>query len=85
MKKLFTVLIVLALLVIGLGFNRGWFALSSSDADQGSNQVNVNLTVDGDKMQQDAEALKKKTTGLTDSVTGEKQSPTNATDKHEAE
>ena len=60
MKRLLAVVVVLALLVIGLGFYRGWFALSSSDPDNGSNKVNVNLTVDQDKMQEDAEAVQNK-------------------------
>lgn len=65
MKKLFAVLIVVVLLVIGVGFYRGWFVLSSGDAGSGNNKVNVNLTVDGDKVQEDAEAVKRKTTELT--------------------
>jgi hypothetical protein len=53
MKKLFVVLIVLVICVVGFGFYRGWFALSSSDTNDGSNQVNVNLTVDPDKVKAD--------------------------------
>jgi hypothetical protein len=74
-KKLFTVVIVLALLVIGVGFYRGWFALSSSSADQGSNKVNVNLTVDRDKMQEDAKAVQNKTAELTGAVTEQANRP----------
>ena len=62
MKKLFAVLFVLVVCVVAIGFYRGWFALSSSNVDDGSNKVNVNLTVDKDKMQDDAKAVKKKTT-----------------------
>jgi cell division protein FtsX len=69
MKKLYVVLIVLVLLVVGVGFYRGWFALSSPGADKGSNKVNVNLTMDGDKMQQDAAAVKNKATELTGTAT----------------
>jgi len=69
MKRLFAVVIVLALIVVGVGFYRGWFALSSSSADQGSNKVNVNLTVDPDKMKEDAEAVKGRTAELTGNVT----------------
>jgi len=65
MKRLYAVVIVLALIVVGVGFYRGWFALSSSTADQGSNKVNVNLTVDPDKMKEDAEAVKGRTAALT--------------------
>ena len=67
-------LIVLALVVVGWGFYRGWFALSSSEADKG-NKVNVNLTVDGDKVQEDVEAVKEKTAELTESVTGGEKNP----------
>lgn len=44
MKKLFAVLFVLVVCVVAIGFYRGWFALS----------------VDRDKMNEDAKAVKKK-------------------------
>ena len=75
MKKLYVVLIVLALFVVGLGFYRGWIALSSSGADKGSNKVNLNLTVDPDKMKEDAQTVQEKTTELTNSVTGAQKTP----------
>lgn len=75
MKRLLAVLIVLTLLVVGLGFYRGWFALSSSEADDGSNKVNVNLTMDADKMKADAKAVKKKSAELTDDVTDGERDP----------
>jgi hypothetical protein len=75
MKRLIAVVIVLALIVVGVGFYRGWFALSSSSADQGSNKVNVNLTVDRDKMQEDARAVQSKTAELTGTVTEEVKGP----------
>jgi len=65
MKKLFVVLFVFALLVMGLGFSRGWFAMSRPGADEGSNKINVSLTVDPDKMKEDAGAVKKKAAELT--------------------
>jgi hypothetical protein len=68
-KKLFAVVVVLVLVVIGVGFYRGWFALSSPSADQGSNKVNVNLTVDRDKIQEDAAAVQNKTAELTGTAT----------------
>lgn len=55
-----TVLFVLLVCVAALGFHRGWFSLSSHGPDAGSNKVNVNLTVDQGKMQEDAETLKSK-------------------------
>jgi hypothetical protein len=66
MKRAVVVLFVLVLGVVAFGFYRGWFAFSSHDADDGTNKVNVNLTVDRDKMQEDAETVKQKTTELTD-------------------
>lgn len=65
MKKLCWSVIVLALCVIGLGFTRGWFVLSSHSRDTGSQKVDINLTVDQDKMKQDGEKVKDKTKELT--------------------
>ena len=69
MRTLRAVLIVLAILVIGLGFYRGWFALSRPAPDAGSNKVNINLATDPDKMKEDAETVKNKATELTGKVT----------------
>jgi hypothetical protein len=81
MKRLFRVLVVVAIVMIGVGFYRGWFSLSSPDADDGSNKVNLNLTMDADKMKEDAKAVTKKSTELTDNVTdGEKNPDDHATD-----
>jgi hypothetical protein len=57
------VLVVLALCVVGFGFYRGWFALSSPSSGTGSNQINVNLAADPDKVKADIELLNQKTTG----------------------
>jgi cell division protein FtsX len=73
MKTLLAVLMVVVLLVIGVGFYRGWFALSSGDT--GNNKVNINFTMDGDKAQEDAEAVKKRAADLTENVTGGEQNP----------
>ena len=69
MKKLCAVVIVLAILVVGLGFYRGWFALSRPASDAGSNTVNINLATDTDKIKQDAEMVTDKATELTGGVT----------------
>ena len=60
-----SVLLVLLLCVVVLGFYRGWFALSSPSPDTGSNKVNINLAVDSDKVKEDAEKVKDKATELT--------------------
>ena len=69
MKTLRAVLIVIAILVVGLGFYRGWFALSRPAPEAGSSTVNINLATDPDKMKQDAELVKDKATELTGGVT----------------
>lgn len=58
MKRFLPVIIVLAVVVIGVGFARGWFAFSSPAPDKGSDKVNFNLTMDKGKMQDDARAVK---------------------------
>jgi hypothetical protein len=68
MRKLCAVFAVLAILVVGLGFYRGWFALSRPASDAGSNTVNINLATDTDKMKQDAEMVTDKATELTGGV-----------------
>ena len=69
MKRLSAVLIVVTILVISLGFYRGWFALSRPAADAGSNKVNIALEADPDKMKQDAKIVTDKATELTGGVT----------------
>jgi len=65
---LMKVLIVLVLCVVGLGFYRGWFAVSSHRGGAESNKVNINVTVDPDKVKEDAEKVKEKTAELTGKV-----------------
>jgi hypothetical protein len=82
MNRLFAVLIVLVLLAVGFGFYRGWFALTSRSPDVGGNKVNINLTVDGDKMQEDARVVQDKTVELSGNVTEKVNGPGDlATDK----
>jgi len=76
-----TVLFVLLICVVALGFYRGWFTLSSHNPDAGNNQVNVNLKLDGGKIQEDAEAVKNKATELAGRATEGATEPSNpATD-----
>ena len=65
MKKLRLWVIVIVIAVIGVGFARGWFVLSSSSRDTGSHKIDVNLTVDPDKMKEDGAKVKEKTRELT--------------------
>ncbi len=75
MKRFIAVVVLVVLLLIGVGFYRGWFAVSSSEAGKASNKVNVNLTVDRDKIEEDAEAVKNKTTELTGKITNPTSDP----------
>ena len=56
------VVVVLLVCVVAFGFYRGWFTLSSRSPDAGSNKVDVNLTMDRDKIEEYAETVKEKTT-----------------------
>jgi cell division protein FtsX len=87
MKMTFVkVLVVLVLCVVGVGFYRGWFAMSSPTRDTESNKVNINLSMDGDKVKEDAETVKEKATELTGKATEEaKDLGDQATDKVNSE
>ena len=61
MKRLRLLLIVLVIIGVGLGFYRGWFAVSGG-REAVTHKVDVNLTVDTDKVKSDAEAVKDKAT-----------------------
>jgi hypothetical protein len=73
MKKLSTVLVILAILVVGVGFYQGWFAISRPASEAGSSKVNINLAADPEKMTQDAQLIKDKATELTSGVTDDDQ------------
>ena len=66
---LMKVLVVLVLCTAVVGVYRGWFSLSSRGRNPASNKVSVSLTVDPEKMKDDAEKVKEKTTELTGKVT----------------
>jgi major membrane immunogen (membrane-anchored lipoprotein) len=71
MKKLFFVLMVLVILVVGVGFYRGWFALSSENRDTENNKTDINLTVDRGKVKEDVQEVKDKTGELAHKTTAE--------------
>ena len=48
------VFVLLAGLIVAVGFSRGWFTVTSSE-DSAANEVHVNLTLDRGKFQKDAE------------------------------
>ncbi len=61
-------LVVLVLCVLGFGFYSGWWAISSSSPDADSNKVDINLTVNPDKVKEDAATVKDKAAELTGQV-----------------
>ena len=67
MKRFCSLLIVLAIGVVGLGFYRGWFTVSES-REAVSHKVDVHVTVDPDKVKADAQAVKDKASELTGEV-----------------
>jgi len=63
-RNLVAIVLVLLFTVAAIGFVRGWFVVSRSDPNSGNHKVNVNLTVDPDKVRADADAVKAKTVEL---------------------
>ena len=57
MRGLLVVVVLIAVGIVGLGFYRGWFQVSSESADQKSN---VTFSVDKDKIQADEHTAKEK-------------------------
>ena len=57
MKKLSISLFAIAILVVGLGFYRGWFAFSHSASDTGNNKVSITIDANPDKMKEDAKIV----------------------------
>lgn len=68
MKKPGAVLFAITILVVGLGFYRGWFAFSRSAPDTGSNKVSITLDANPDKIKQDAKIVTDRATKLTSGV-----------------
>lgn len=62
MRKFLGTLVILAVIIAGVGFFRGWFGVSSDDQP---GETNVELTIDKDKIKQDAETASEKARELT--------------------
>jgi flagellar basal body-associated protein FliL len=85
MKRLIVVVLVLVLGVAGIGFYRSWFTVSTHSPNTGTNKVNVNLTMDPDKVKADAEAVKEKAVELAGQATDNSKDPAvQATGKEQA-
>ena len=71
MNRSFPRLILLILVIaIIVGFYRGWVTLTSSNPDGGNHKLNVDLTVDQDKIRHDANAVQQETNELLRKATG---------------
>ena len=57
MRKFLGTVMILVLLIAGVGFYRGWFDVTTDDEP---GVTNVELTIDKEKISQDAEAAKAK-------------------------
>ena len=75
MNRVFAFLIVVVICVAGIGFYRSWFTVSSPDSNAESHKVDINLTVDPDKVKADADIVKDKAAELTGQVTEEALDP----------
>ncbi|HQX48664.1 MAG TPA: hypothetical protein PLY87_20330 [Planctomycetaceae bacterium] len=71
MKRLCGTLFVLLICVAGVGFYRGWFSVSTHGTDAENHNVDVNLSVDTDKVKADAAAVKEKAVELTSEASSE--------------
>lgn len=56
--RLTRVLLVLALGLAVIGFYRGWFGFSTRGGEAGSSKVDIQLTVDTDKVKDDANKVR---------------------------
>jgi hypothetical protein len=72
MKKLLIVLLLLALVVGAVGWQRGWFSLSTTSQ---SDQTDVDLHIDRSKIGADADAARERARNLGDSVLKKTQAP----------
>jgi len=64
MKTFISVLVVLIICVVAVGFFRGWFTLSGPSRDGDGNKVNMELSVDPAKVKADATQAKDKAAEL---------------------
>ena len=60
MRSLIKLLAVLVICLVGIGFYLGWFNVSRPNPGTEGNKVNVNLSVDKDKMKSDVKKAEEK-------------------------
>ncbi len=60
MRSHLKLVIVLLSCLVGIGFWRGWFSISSPRSDTEGDKVNVNMSVDKGKIKSDIKTVERK-------------------------
>ena len=74
MSRFLSFILLLVVLAVCVGFYRGWFSMTTNK-EPFSEKRDVHLTVDPEKMKQDANAVEDKTKALFSSGNGETKLP----------
>ena len=74
MSRFFSFLLLLVVLVICIGFFRGWLSMSTTK-EPFSEKMDLHLRVDPDKMKQDANTVEGKTKSLFSAADGDSKFP----------
>lgn len=69
------ILVVLVVLLLGIGFWRGWFSISSPRSEPESERVNVNVSVDKGKIKSDIKKVERKVEKGINRLEGKTQAP----------
>lgn len=81
MRKFLGTLVILALIVAAVGYFRGWYGISTDDRP---GQTNIEMTIDKDKIKQDAEAARQKAREFA-SDSGENDDRSDESDREQGE
>ena len=63
MKRFISVVLILIIVVVCVGFVRGWFSMTANNEPL-TEKLDVHFQVDRDKMKQDANAVEEKTKSI---------------------
>ncbi len=69
MRKFLGTLVILAIIVAAVGYYRGWYDVSTNDRP---GETNIEMTIDKDKIKQDAEAARQKASEFAADHSGER-------------
>ena len=68
MKKVFQVLLVLAIAAAVIGFFRNWYTVTRVNEEQ---KTNINVTIDRQRIKEDLDLATKKAQGVTNRIRGQ--------------